>query len=272
MGETRPGEGNLISGNSGDGILIDDNGGHVIFGNFIGTSADGSSSVSNQGDGIQVGDSASNINVGGVISGEANTIAFNGQNGVLVWSGSQSVTIRGNSIHSNGEQGIDLGPSGINTNDNCDADTGANGMQSTPRLISVLPVPGGTTPLCFEFRSIPSPQELILDFYSSLAGDASGYGEGKTYIGSASIETFVLNGCGYFLNHVDFPFLLTSEQVVSATATDPNGNTSEFSPVVTGANILGKVNGTGRIGTIIELRNAPDGPVLRTATVPRRTF
>jgi hypothetical protein len=53
----RPPQGNLISGNTGDGVLIDDGArGNQLSGNFIGTDASGNAALGNRGDGVAVVD------------------------------------------------------------------------------------------------------------------------------------------------------------------------------------------------------------------------
>src|SRR5436305_342091 len=60
IGGLLAGEGNLISGNSANGIEIRldsqnvDSAGNVILGNLIGTTSDGSSALANAGDGILI--------------------------------------------------------------------------------------------------------------------------------------------------------------------------------------------------------------------------
>ena len=51
----RPGQGNLISGNGAEGVLICEGSKHnALFGNFIGTDATGTSAISNAGDGVAI--------------------------------------------------------------------------------------------------------------------------------------------------------------------------------------------------------------------------
>ena len=65
-----------------------------------------------------------------------------------------------------------------------------------------------------------------IDFYSNAAVDASGNGEGAQFFGTTSVNTNI-NGDATI--NVTFPTGLPSGRVITATATDPNGNTSEFS-------------------------------------------
>ncbi len=102
VGGASPGEGNLISGNDGGGILIG-SGGNFAKGNYVGVAADGTSALGNSGAGISV--FGNNNAVGGIDEGQANVVAFNTGDGVSVSTGDGN-TIRGNAIHSNGLLGV----------------------------------------------------------------------------------------------------------------------------------------------------------------------
>jgi hypothetical protein len=219
---------NVISGNAGPGINAQ--GGslttNVIQGNFIGTDAAGTGDLGNDRDGIFVGYYAgtpSSLKIGGAGAGEGNLIAFNGKAGAGagVWVYDVAgVEIRGNSIHDNVTQGIDLGnPSrGPTLNDAGDADAGANNLQNFPSITS-----SSASSVSGTLNSTASTA-FTLDFYASPFCSSSGFGEGKTYLGSLTKST---DGTG----NLSFTASLTvpAGQVVTATATDPSGNTSEFS-------------------------------------------
>src|SRR4030095_11609972 len=63
-------------------------------------------------------------------------------------------------------------------------------------------------------------------FYSNAALDPSGNGEGALVFRTTAVTTTV-NGDAPI--NVTFPLPLETGRVLTATATDPNGNTSEFS-------------------------------------------
>ena len=69
----------------------------------------------------------------------------------------------------------------------------------------------------------------ILDFYASAAADPSGFGQGERFLGTGKVITGE-DGNG------NFEFLLFAPtapgEVLSVTATDPAGNTSEFSEAI----------------------------------------
>jgi len=101
IGGSNAGEGNLISGNNGDGIEL--NGinatNNLIQGNIIGATASGTTALLNSGNGILITTSARSNIVGGILAGQANVIAFNGGNGVSVAAAAANTnnTFRGNS-------------------------------------------------------------------------------------------------------------------------------------------------------------------------------
>ena len=69
-----------------------------------------------------------------------------------------------------------------------------------------------------------SDTSYTIQFFANPAADPSGYGQGQNYVGSAMVLTDA-NGNGDF----NVQFKSQPGTVVSATATDPLGNTSEFS-------------------------------------------
>ncbi len=196
--------------------------GNVIQGNFIGLNALGTGAVPNTQHGIAISE-ASNNTIGGTQLAASNKIAFNGGAGVSVAFGSGNV-IRINSIFSNGGLGIDLGANGVTANDGNDGDTGPNQLQNFPVITSVLSSATLTT-ILGSLKSIPNTT-FSVDFYSNSAVDPSGNGEGAQFFGSTSVTTNV-SGDGTI--SVTLPSGLGSGRVITATTTDPNGNTSEFS-------------------------------------------
>lgn len=236
IGGSAPGAGNLISGNGrngsgtgrGDGIRVSSSF-NIIQGNHIGTNATGNSALGNLDNGISAGGSANTI--GGIAAGEGNVIAFNGAIGIR--SNGANVLqnfYRGNSIYSNGTLiapglGIDLGALGPTANDAGDADTGANRLQNFP-VITTVNTGAGSTNVKGSLNS-SAGASFDLDFYRNTACDPSGNGEGEHLIGSTTVTTDA-NGNANF--DVSFSVSVSLTEVVTATATDDIGNTSEFSP------------------------------------------
>ena len=226
IGGLVPGAQNVISGNI-SGITMGTFGsgppqGNVIQGNLIGLNALGTGPLPNTQSGIAFFDVFGNT-IGGTQSEAANKIAFNGQAGVANFRG-RRMSVRGNSIFSNGALGIDLNADGVTANDPADADEGANDSQNFPVLTSVMST-GNSTTIQGSLNSAPNTI-FEIDFYSSAALDPSGNGEGALFLGTASVTT---NGNGDATINATLPVALPAGRVVTATATDPNGNTSEFS-------------------------------------------
>ena len=232
VGGTTFAERNVISGNS-NGIAVNSSSSNQIIGNYIGTKADGMSGLgNNSGIGVNVSNSSSNNTVGGTSSGSGNLIAFHTGQGVLFSSGINNA-ILGNSIHSNGQLGIDLfsGAPGVTPNDNNvgDVDTGPNNLQNFPVITSAVSN-AGTTTINGTLDSAFSTQ-FRLEFFSNTAPDSSGFGEGQTFLGFVNLVT---DASG----KASFTFTVPTANVVggffSATATDPAGNTSEFAASASG--------------------------------------
>ncbi len=92
--------GNLISGNDGNGVVIDDGSrGNVLNGNFIGTTASGDAALGNGRNGVWIAGAPGNSLVGCKFVNNPfvyyNVISGNGRNGLRVTS-SNNVTVQGN--------------------------------------------------------------------------------------------------------------------------------------------------------------------------------
>ncbi len=218
---------NLISGNVLNGVRIFRPFLSVprVEGNFIGTDATGTGPLGNGQNGVMIASSSVVSTLGGAVT--SNVIAFNGAAGVAVGlspsDGSAGNRISSNSIHDNAGLGIDLGSDGVTANDPGDADMGPNDLQNFPVLTSAAS-DGISTRVSGTLNSLPATMFLI-QFFSSRACDPSGYGEGQSFLGEASITTDSSGNADF---QVSLPSGSTG-QVITATATDPSGSTSEFS-------------------------------------------
>ena len=237
IGGTEPGAGNVIAGSHGSdsaavfiggtsaGNIVRANA-NFVQGNFIGTNKDGTVALPNQNRGIYVQDGDDNL-IGGTEPGAANIIANNlGTRGIGVAIGDGVRNrILGNSIYNNARRGIEFefGPE-FQPNDTDDPDTGGNNLQNHP-IITSVEVTGGTANIAGILNSTPATV-FRLEFFSSPAAGVSGYGEGKTLLGSANVTT---NAGGNATFDVTFP-VPPGEFSFAATATDATGNTSEFGP------------------------------------------
>ncbi len=82
VGGLLPGEGNVISGNTNDGMRIGGDG-NVILGNFVGTDSSGTVAVGNAWDGIGIWAGKGN-KIGGSEAGAGNLVSGNGKLGIYV--------------------------------------------------------------------------------------------------------------------------------------------------------------------------------------------
>ena len=238
IGGAVAGAGNLLSANGREGIYMVDSSWNVIQGNLIGTKADGTSALGNFLHGIDLfytSAGSTNNTIGGAAAGAGNHIAFakNAQySGVRVRTGSLNNLISGNSIFSNAELGIDLGAFGVNPNVHLEtgiAANAANAGQNYPVLTNVYV--GTATQIRGTFDSATN-RTYVLQFFSSPAGNNLGYGEGHIFLGQASLPLGAICPSNF---NVTLPVSVPAGWVVTATATDPANNTSEFSawiPVV----------------------------------------
>jgi CSLREA domain-containing protein len=219
------GLGNVISGNTNDGVELNGTTSNLVQGNLIGLQSNGTSALPNVANGVLITNSAGSTSVGGATAGLGNTIAFNGGDGVFVESGVNNA-IRRNSIHSNTDLGIDLGPNGVTANDNLDSDTGANNLQNFPIITSA----NFNTQIIIGRLNSVAGQTFTIDVYKNPTCDGTN-GEGRTYLGS--LVTAATNGSGDVTFSFTSGVAFTSTDVITATATDSNGNTSEFSACAT---------------------------------------
>ncbi len=179
------GEGNLISANGNDGMILSDVSDTTIQGNFVGTDITGILDLGNASDGIEF-DVDPRALIGGTTAGAANVIAFNDQSGIEIQSTfNRDIAILGNSIFGNGNLGIDLrggtqDTSGVTANDAGDGDTGANNLQNYPVLTAATAT---ATNLTIEatLNSTPSTSFRV-EFFANAAADSSGHGEGQTFL------------------------------------------------------------------------------------------
>ena len=241
IGGSAAGAGNVISGNgqsgqSGNGIDVHGGAvGNVIQGNLIGTQPDGVSPLGNSYWGIAHYNGGGQTIIGGVGAGEANVIANNGATPAYGGiggdgSGGTGNQIRGNSIYANAALGIDLGGNGVTANDDGDGDPGENNLQNFPLITSVTygATNGAASTTVEGVLNSTASTTFDLDFYSNppCASRPQEFVEGQTYLGSTQVTT---DGSGDASFIVILPVAVVLGSRITATATDPAGNTSEFS-------------------------------------------
>ena len=160
------------------------------------------------------------------MEGASNTIVFNTGTGIAI-NGESSIEnqILPNTMFSNGGLGIDLGDDGPTPNDPLDADNGPNGLQNYP-ILNRVNSSGDETGVSGTLHSSPNTLFTLL-FYSVGVCDDSGYGEGRNFHIGLEVLT---DDFGYAEFHLSLGILLPEGYFVTASASDPDGNTSEFSP------------------------------------------
>jgi len=95
IGGTVAGAGNVVSGNSGVGIFIDNSTGTLVQGNLVGTNATGTAAIGNSpGGGIVVNASSGNT-IGGT-SAAARNVSSGNSDGIRIDNGSNNNTVQGN--------------------------------------------------------------------------------------------------------------------------------------------------------------------------------
>jgi hypothetical protein len=220
---------NVIAAN---GVGFGGGGQTTLQGNFIGTDATATLDLGNPGGGILAFDE---LTVGGTAPELGNVIAHNG--GAQVFSGGGAIAvaanvhhvrIRGNRMLDNRPLGIDLmdaSTGGVTPNDPGDPDDGANYFQNYPMITSV--VSGNSSTHIEGLLNSVDSNTFDVDLYAAACtAFPHDYLQGETYLGSTQVITDAA-GNGAFA--VDIPYVLEPGQLVTATATDFDGNTSEFS-------------------------------------------
>ncbi|HZY84043.1 MAG TPA: PKD domain-containing protein, partial [Gemmataceae bacterium] len=231
VGGSTAGSANVLSGNTLFGVLITGGGtsGNVVSGDYVGTKAGGAGALGNGSHGAFVTGGASQDTLG------SNVVADNGGDGVLVGSDPAlgaayaAAAGAGNAVLSdlifgNAKLGIDLGPDdGVTANDS-QGHSGPNGWQNFPALSAATGVSGGTR-VQGSLHSAPSAS-FRLEFFASPAADPSGHGQAQAFLGALTVST---DGSGAATFDAVLPISAAVNWVVSATATDATGSTSELS-------------------------------------------
>jgi len=214
---------NIIAGNDSSGVLVQGGTGTRSRENFIGTHPGLAVGLGNGGDGITIRGSDGNESYGDVVRG-------NNRAGVRVEAGVKN-NIERSAFFANGDLGIDLGAPGPEAIDELDADAGANGLQNPPVLARAQE---DTTAKAVRVKgslhSAPNTTYRIA-FYANSVCDASGFGEGEAvWVPDEELGT---DAFGIKDFTFDLPLALAPgggrPSFLTCTATDPAGNTSEFS-------------------------------------------
>ncbi|MBN8482103.1 MAG: right-handed parallel beta-helix repeat-containing protein [Xanthomonadales bacterium] len=246
--------GNLIAGSTVDGIRIagDNATGNRVVDNTIGGGTGAFSLIPPNGRmGIMVENGAWKNTIG-----PDNAVGRNGDDGVRIYldAGGRN-RINGNTFAFNDALGIDLGSNGVSANDNdpsfCPIDGGcvANRGQNFPSLSKAIRMRTGAIPVGRPInvrgtlRSVPGGPYRV-ELFAGASCEANGHGEGQRLVGAVEFSIPNLAYCpvpgGACLacsdgNCTEGFSLWISEldaiegDSITATATSPSGDTSEFS-------------------------------------------
>ncbi len=332
IGGTAAGARNVVGVNADGGEIDNGAHQNIIQGNFAGVGADGVTPTKNllhgialrssNGFGAPLGPAQPNepgvsFNlIGGTTAGAGNLVEFNGTAGIAVFgnpvsaSGQPNIgnTIEGNSIFKNGRDyqiassaptpllGIDLTNNflfprddGLTPNDSQGhgAANDPNNLQNFPVLTSAMSQ-GGMTTIAGSLQSAANTTFRI-EFFASDVDPLGLPAEGQQFLGFVNVSTDPSGNASF---NVTLSVAVSNGRLVTATATDPFGNTSEFSagvpaifcdsnPPVIG--VPNTINATARKKKVNHQKGAfvsfgvsaadpEDGPVSAIASPPSGSF
>lgn len=214
--------GNIVSANQTRGIFLTDSSWTTIEGNLVGLCADGLSPLGNTYHGVECESGANNNAIGSPDAPNRIAFAHTVYAGVRIRAGSVNNRVSANAIFSNGGLGIDLGDFGVTPNDPCDTDTGANLQQNFPVLERVAC--GAGTGVRGSLNSKPNTA-YRLEFFATPSPADPASGQGFLYLGECNVTTGADCSASFVAK---LPIVAPEGWLVTATATDPEKNTSEF--------------------------------------------
>jgi uncharacterized repeat protein (TIGR01451 family)/CSLREA domain-containing protein len=198
---------NTITNNTGPGIQMDgSNDAHID-----------SNTISGNATGILINDAS-------IASINNNTITDNGKGIALAGTGT-GILMTGNSIFNNTELGIDLGNDGVTPNHPGGPITGPNNFQNHPELTNASG--SGSNTIIQGTLNSAANATYKLEFFSNIACNPSGFGDGQTFLGFDSVTTDASGNANFSITLTGVTVPVGSS--ITSTATDPNNNTSEFS-------------------------------------------
>jgi hypothetical protein len=221
LGELGNANRNIISGNGHNGLTLQTFGDAAVVNDFIGVLADGKTAAGNKFDGVLADGISPYNSIGGANAGDI--IANSGFYGVELVGTSAGVPadnlISQNSIYNNGSLGISI-------------EGDANFNPALPVISSAVYDSQSVTVTGTLSRV---PNTVVLEFFANDKPDASGFGQGRQYLGSLSV-TPDLNGNASFKTTLNVS--IGSNLYISATATSPGvypGDTSAFAKTIKAA-------------------------------------
>jgi hypothetical protein len=242
IGGSTFGAGNVMSANGTYGVLIYGTGttSNVVQGSWIGTDRSGTVALGNSGSGVDIGDGADWNTIGGATAEAGNLITNNGQGpitnnvfGLAFAVGVQVADdlhipvgdqITSNRIFGNFGQPIELGYAEVEQvlPNSAFPRTGPNNFQNYPIVANT-----GTGQFQGWISGASPNTVYCIDVFASAAFRPTGAGEAEDYLGSVEATTDGQGQVTFAVPYTPPPGL----PVLTATATDANGNTSEVSGV-----------------------------------------
>jgi hypothetical protein len=235
IGGTTPGSRNVISGNdSFAGVYIAQSfpggggNGNLIEGNSIGTDVTGAA-LGNLAPGVVVEGGRKNV-IGGTAAGAGNVIAFN-TIGVLIFNSpypfatgpTSGNAILSNEIYGNAGLGIDLGGSGAMLPNDSQGHSGPNDFENFP-VMTLVAASDTSRTVAVSMNSTPNTTFRV-EFFANDPPDPASFEPGQIYLGFVEATT---DAGGQAVFDYTYPVDAT-HPVLTATATDAFGDTSEFS-------------------------------------------
>jgi autotransporter-associated beta strand protein len=182
----------------------------VIVRNKIGVGADGTTAMGNGSDGLSLNNSG--VLVGGTNGADANIVAYNNGFGVSInGQHTTNVSVLGNSIFRNTGRAIHLDPLGANNNQSAPVVTGVTGGAGITTVSGTLNSQSNTA---YRVELFHNP-----DF------NPNGQPQAWVFLGSTNVTTSSSSNARF---SITFNQSVTSG-FITATATDPTGNTSGIS-------------------------------------------
>jgi len=233
---------NVISGNNGGLVLRAISSNVHIERNRIGVNAAGTAPLPNTHAGIEISENSFSSpttiqNVDIVDNLVAYNTCANCSAGIVIGENNsanttQAIRLSRNLVYSNTGPEIDIGETngsnngliyGVTLNDTGDPDVGANTLQNFPEITAAAG--NGITALVGYSLNSEASKTFTLQFFHTSTCDVSGYGGAESYLGEIDAVT---NGSGDVSGQLLLP-LAAKTGFVTATATNQNNGTSEFS-------------------------------------------
>ena len=227
-------EGNVIGGS----IAVGFTGAFSTFqGNFVGTNPTQTANLGNLGSGVYFQPIFPGTGpgvMGGLGPGEGNVIAHNGGGGTFSYPAGflmpngGKVTARGNTFYDNRPVAIGLTLDPPTPADPGDGDPGSNDRQNAPIITSI---DYGPSTVAHAILSSTPSTAFDVDFYANTSCISFPVvsPQGEEFVGSVHVVT---DASGVVTIDFPLPSPLAPGQTVSAIATDPLGNTSEFAQTI----------------------------------------